>query len=54
MKPIKLFSLAIMLLFFSKITAQEFKLGKVTVAELEQKVHPKDSAAPAAIFDKKD
>ncbi|KAF2516369.1 DUF3857 domain-containing protein [Flavobacterium zhairuonense] len=53
MKPIKLFSLAITLLLFSKITAQEFKLGKVTVAELEQKIHPKDSAAPAAILYKK-
>jgi hypothetical protein len=53
MKPIKNFSLLILLLLASKITAQEFKLGKVSIAELEQKVHPKDSAAPAAILYKK-
>lgn len=53
MKYIKLFSLAMLLLFFSKATAQEFKLGKVSIAELEQKVHPKDSAAAAAILYKK-
>jgi len=53
MKLIKLLSLSITLLFFSKITAQEFKLGKVSIAELEQKVHPKDSTAPAAILYKK-
>jgi transglutaminase-like putative cysteine protease len=53
MKPIKLFSLFIVLFFISKATAQEFKLGKVSVAELEQKVHPKDSSAAAAILYKK-
>lgn len=53
MKIIKLFSFAILLLFISKTTAQEFKLGKVSIAELEQKVHPKDTAAVAAILFKK-
>lgn len=53
MKIIKLFSLSILLLFISKVTAQEFKLGKVSIAELEQKVHPKDSSAAAAILYKK-
>jgi hypothetical protein len=53
MKIIKLFSLSIVLLFIAKGTAQEFKLGKVSVAELEQKVHPGDSSAVAAILYKK-
>ncbi|MRX68923.1 protein of unknown function [Flavobacterium resistens] len=53
MKLIKIFSISIVLLIVSKTTAQEFKLGKVSVAELEQKVHPKDSAAPAAILYKR-
>ncbi|SHL86408.1 DUF3857 domain-containing protein [Flavobacterium chilense] len=52
MKPIKILSL-IVLLCMSKMTAQEFKLGKVSIAELEQKVHPKDSSATAAILYKK-
>lgn len=37
----------------SAVTAQEFKLGKVSIAELEQKVHPKDSSAAAAVLYKK-
>lgn len=53
MKFIKLFSLSFFFLFFSRVAAQEFKLGKVSIAELEQKVHPKDSAAAAAILYKK-
>lgn len=40
-------------LFYSNANAQEFKLGKVTISELEQKAHPKDSAAVAAILFKK-
>lgn len=46
-------SLAIVLFLcvsFSKINAQNFSLGKVTIAELEEKMHPLDSAAPAAIL----
>ncbi|PKB17229.1 DUF3857 domain-containing protein [Flavobacterium sp. 5] len=42
-----------LILFFSNVNAQEFKLGKVSVAELEQKVHPKDSSAVAAVLFKK-
>lgn len=41
------------MLFISKISAQEFKLGKVSIAELEEKVHPKDSSTVAAILYKK-
>lgn len=42
-------------LFFSTINiqAQKYELGKVTVAELEEKLHPIDSSAPAAILFKK-
>lgn len=36
-----------------KINAQEFKLGKVSMAELEEKVHPKNPSANAAILFKK-
>lgn len=48
--PIILFFI---LFSFLKLTAQEFKLGKVSVAELEQKKHPIDTAAVAAILYKK-
>jgi len=37
----------------SSTNAQDFKLGKVTVAELEEMQHPKDSSAVAAILYKK-
>lgn len=45
-------SLVIVILFFgfSKGNAQVYELGKVTIAELEEKVHPKDSAAVAAVL----
>lgn len=33
--------------------AQDYKLGKVTIEELNEKVHPIDSSAPAAILYKK-
>lgn len=45
--------LAIILFFsfvYSNSNAQEFKLGKVSVAELEEKQHPKDPSAAAAIL----
>jgi hypothetical protein len=46
--------LCLFLLFsFVNGIAQEFKLGKVSIAELEQKQHPKDTAAVAAILFKK-
>jgi hypothetical protein len=32
------------------VNAQEFKMGKVSIAELEEKVHPIDSTAAAAIL----
>ncbi|MCV2487460.1 DUF3857 domain-containing protein [Flavobacterium sp. SH_e] len=41
------------LLIAPKAISQEFKLGKVSVAELEQKVHPKDTSAVAAVLYKK-
>jgi hypothetical protein len=37
----------------SKSGAQNYELGKVTVKELEEKVYPKDTTAPAAILFKK-
>jgi hypothetical protein len=43
--------LSIILIFcfiYSNTNAQEFKLGKVSVAELEEKEHPKDPSAVAA------
>ena len=45
-------TLLFLLLFvsFLKSTAQNFELGKVSIAELEQKVHPADTAAVAAIL----
>ena len=48
-------SLLVLCVFFlfSKANAQEFKLGKVSVAELQEKEHPKDSSAVAAILFKK-
>ncbi|WP_264553289.1 DUF3857 domain-containing protein [Flavobacterium sp. N2038] len=53
MKLIKLFSLSVILLIAPKVISQDFKLGKVSVAELEQKMHPKDSSAVAAILYKR-
>ena len=41
------------LCFFANVKAQNYELGKVTIAELQEKTHPKDSAAPAAILFKK-
>ncbi|TCN53950.1 DUF3857 domain-containing protein [Flavobacterium circumlabens] len=53
----KIKQLSIILFFFLfsflQLTAQEFKLGKVSVAELEEKKHPKDTAAVAAVLYKK-
>lgn len=42
-----------LLLGISKSSAQNYELGKVTVAELKEKANPKDTAAPAAILFKK-
>ncbi len=41
------------ILSVSKINAQNQELGKVTIAELQEKVHPKDTTASAAILFKK-
>lgn len=50
-------SIAIVILFsifsISKINAQTYELGKITIAELQEKINPKDTAAPAAILFKK-
>ncbi len=40
-------------LIIVKASAQKYELGKVTKDELEEKVHPNDSSAPAAILLKK-
>jgi hypothetical protein len=45
--------LSLLILNFYIANAQDFKLGKVSVGELEQRFHPKDSAAVAAILFKK-
>jgi hypothetical protein len=45
--------ISLLILNFYITNAQDFKLGKVSVAELEQKNHPKDSSAVAAILFKK-
>lgn len=46
-------TLLLLILFSCNTNAQEFKLGKVSIAELEQKTHPKDTSAVAAILFKK-
>lgn len=45
--------IVIILLLSFQVQAQDFELGKVTKLELEEKKHPKDSSAPAAIVFKK-
>tara|TARA_R110000868_G_scaffold369263_1_gene632505 strand:+ start:55 stop:2079 length:2025 start_codon:yes stop_codon:yes gene_type:complete len=52
---VKKILLLICLLLFINTNAQNFELGKVSVSELQEKSHPKDSAAVAAIlFEKGD
>ena len=53
MKTKNLTILFFLILLCYQGNAQEFKLGKVSIAELEQKTHPKDSSAVAAILFKK-
>lgn len=53
MKLNKLIIPLFLIVFVLKINAQEFKLGKVSVAELEEKAHPQDPSAVAAILFKK-
>lgn len=49
----KLFTSLLFIFSLSFLNAQEYKLGKVSIAELEQKEHPKDPSAVAAILFKK-
>jgi Domain of Unknown Function with PDB structure (DUF3857) len=53
MKFNKFFLLFIFFICSSKSIAQNFELGKVTIAELQEKRHPKDSSANAAVLFKK-
>ena len=46
----KKITLLFLMLLSLSLKAQEYKLGKVTVEELKEKVHPKDSSAVAAIL----
>jgi hypothetical protein len=50
MKINRLIITLFLIVFVLNANAQEFKLGKVSVAELEEKVHPKDPTAAAAIL----
>ena len=47
---IKLFVVFLVAISFSNANAQKFELGKVSIAELQEKVHPKDTSAVAAIL----
>ena len=49
----KLFALLFVAIFYSKANAQVFELGKVSITELEEKMHPIDSTASAAILFKR-
>lgn len=50
MKTTTLLSTFFLMVFVLTTNAQEFKLGKVSMAELKEKVHPKDSTATAAVL----
>ena len=47
---IRLIIVLLVAISFSKASAQKLELGKVSVAELEEKQHPKDTTAVAAIL----
>ncbi|WP_348825683.1 DUF3857 domain-containing protein [Flavobacterium aestuarii] len=53
MRKIKTVLSLLILLSFAKINSQNFELGKVSLEELKEKLHPKDSSAAAAILFKK-
>lgn len=53
MKILKVIIALFLVLFITKGNAQNFELGKVSIAELEEKVHPKDTTAVAALLFKK-
>ena len=46
-------SFSLFLIFTSNMQSQKFDLGKVSLSELQEKLHPKDSSAAAAILFKK-
>jgi hypothetical protein len=46
----KKLSVILFVIIFSNANAQKFELGKVSIAELQEKVHPKDTSAVAAIL----
>lgn len=50
MKPSKLFFILVLLVAITKVKAQNFELGKVSIAELQEKVNPNDTTAVAAIL----
>lgn len=47
---IKLFVVFLVAIFFTKANAQKFELGKISITELEEKRHPIDTSAVAAIL----
>ena len=47
---LKTIILVILLIVVAKTNAQNFELGKVSIAELQEKSHPKDSSAVAAVL----
>lgn len=49
----KKLSVILFVIIFSNANAQKLELGKVSIAELQEKVHPKDTSAVAAILFKK-
>lgn len=49
----QLHTLILFFLFTLYAGAQDFRLGRVSIAELEEKSHPSDTSAPAAILYKK-
>jgi hypothetical protein len=50
MKSSKLLIILFLIVFITKGTAQKFELGKVSIKELEEKTHPIDTSAVAAIL----
>lgn len=53
MKFLKIILFLILFSVSTKISAQNYELGKVTKAELQEKANPKDTTAPATILFKK-
>ena len=53
MKLVNVIVAAVLFFGVFELKAQKYELGKVSIAELEQKVHPLDSTAAAAVLYKK-